>query len=763
MLADANDVIEAVDSARRKPTVAAPVRVAVVGCGAMTRQNLMPVLAGYDRIRLEALVDINEPHARALADAYRVGRVLTSLDDLTRELVDAVIIATPPALHMPQAVELAARGLHLFVEKPMALSVAEGERMIGAAARAGVTLSVGFYRRLLPATRLLRGLLESGVVGSPVAVDIEEGGAYGWPLATLGNLTRHFGGGGVLIDIGSHVLDQLLFLLPGSARVMSYADNARGGVETDAVLELALSTRGREIPCRVELSRTRSLRGSIRVECERGTLELPRGEFSHVRVIHAGVAVRDPLAATRPVQVSARWSDEEPPIGYQVFRTELDDWVTAMTSGSEPALSGRSALAVVQVIEDAYNSVVTLAEPWTDEGLTPSATRRARLGAGRRRVLITGASGFIGCRAAELLALRDGCEVRALVRNPSNAARLARLPVEMVAGDICSPADVAGALAGCDAVVHCAVGTSWQRAEASRVTVDGTRTVAEAATRAGVARFIHVSSMAVHQAVSASPLSEMTPLVPPTDSGYGGDKRKAEDEVLRLVQSGLPAVILRPARVYGAFGKTFVTRPVEHLARGRLVLSGPVDGPAGMVYVDNVVEAIVRGLEGDSSIVGEAFLISDPDQVSWREFYGFFADALGASLRVAADEEPNEVVATPGVFARWRRGMAEIVCSPEFRGLARKCLDTDPIGTLPRKLWNEAPAFRRRVQDALGMTEAVVYRPAAAPQGSDLQFRVESAVIAVEKAARRLACQPVVSRERAMALTLEWVQQSRIF
>ena len=106
-----------------RSVVSPPVRVAVVGCGAMTRENLMPVLCGYERIRLVALVDVNEANARALADSYGVPAVLTSLDALTKDLVDAVMIATPPAFHAPQAIELARRGLHLFVEKPMVLEI----------------------------------------------------------------------------------------------------------------------------------------------------------------------------------------------------------------------------------------------------------------------------------------------------------------------------------------------------------------------------------------------------------------------------------------------------------------------------------------------------------------------------------------------------------------------------------------------------------------------------------------------------------------
>ena len=76
--------------AARVPTtpVAAPVRVAVIGCGAMTRENLLPVLAGHERVRLVALVDLNETTARALAEAYGSRTVMTAPQTLDRHHID---------------------------------------------------------------------------------------------------------------------------------------------------------------------------------------------------------------------------------------------------------------------------------------------------------------------------------------------------------------------------------------------------------------------------------------------------------------------------------------------------------------------------------------------------------------------------------------------------------------------------------------------------------------------------------------------------
>src|SRR4051812_31756312 len=137
-----------------------PFRVALVGCGAVSRENLLPVLAGHDGIVVGPLVDRDERRARALADAYGISSVLTDADALTREHVDGVILATPPAHHAPATIACASRGLHVLVEKPMAITATDARAMVDAADRAGITLSVGLYRRFLPAVQLLRTLIE---------------------------------------------------------------------------------------------------------------------------------------------------------------------------------------------------------------------------------------------------------------------------------------------------------------------------------------------------------------------------------------------------------------------------------------------------------------------------------------------------------------------------------------------------------------------------------------------------------------------------
>ena len=100
-------------------------------------------------------------------------------------------------------------------------------------------------------------------------------------------------------------------------------------------------------------------------------MELLRGDFCSLAVqTSRGTAIDASTGDTRPVTITAAWSDEREIVGYKAFRTEFDDWIAAARQAREPQLSGRSVLQTVRVVDECYRSVTALPEPWTDQGLT---------------------------------------------------------------------------------------------------------------------------------------------------------------------------------------------------------------------------------------------------------------------------------------------------------------------------------------------------------------------------------------------------------
>ena len=134
-------------------------RVGVVGCGLIAQVMHLPYLGELsDRFELAAVCDLSRPLAERCAERYGAGRAHARWEELLDEPLDAVLVLTSGD-HAPIAVAAAQRGMHVFVEKPMALSGREGNRMIEAAAQAGVRLMVGTMKRYDPAYERLVELL----------------------------------------------------------------------------------------------------------------------------------------------------------------------------------------------------------------------------------------------------------------------------------------------------------------------------------------------------------------------------------------------------------------------------------------------------------------------------------------------------------------------------------------------------------------------------------------------------------------------------
>lgn len=755
-----------------------PLRTALIGCGAISRQMHLPVLAGHTGFDLTCLVDRDLARAEEFAAGYGVKQVFGDVSELDASLIDAAVIATPPAFHADCAIELMRKGIHLLVEKPIALTTADAQRMVAVARETGCALSVGYFRRLFPSVRLLKGLLDADWAGRPLSFTVAGGGMYNWSAATLANMRRETAGGGVLMDFGTHLVDLLFALFDEPAEVVDYRDNSRGGIEADCNIDLVVHHRDSPLKGRAEFARLRELGSYIRVECERATLEYQLTDRYRIKVTPRDLSLVDFRdGSKRGIEFDAGWSgqasDED---WYATFAAEYDDWRQAIISGQPPVLSGESVLPTMRVIDTCYSRPGPIDEPWVDGGMAarPPILTGLKVSGRAPRVLVTGASGFIGCRVAEVLRLHEGFEVRAVVNNPGNAARLSRLDVEMVQADLGSGESLSALVEGCDAVIHCAVGTAYgEPHKIKRVTVDSTRALAEAALTVGVDRFVHLSSMSVYGTDDDVPS-----LIEESYQGrarkstnyYGWTKWLAEQSLSRLARRGLPVVILRPGRVFGPFGGTFVVNPLRAIAEGRFAWGGDPDAPSDMVYVDNVVAACLRAWRGDLSRVdGQAFNISDRDAGSWRQFYTALGEQLGFDL-TDIPVKPRQIPASASAVARGLalpaeavRGAVKIVTSTEFKSLGQRILATKPIGTIPRSMIDRSPWIERGVRKLVRADDSLpVWTPMKAKQGGLVAMGSAGAKLDLSKAEQLLGYESPVPQEEAVKLTAAWARHARV-
>lgn len=264
------------------------------------------------------------------------------------------------------------------------------------------------------------------------------------------------------------------------------------------------------------------------------------------------------------------------------------------------------------------------------------------------RALVTGGTGFVGSHLVEALR-RRGDEVTALVRSPVKAALLEPFGVTLAPGDLQDTNAMRRALAGVEVVYHVAGLTAARNeAEFHRINVDGTAAILAAASRAGVRRFVLVSSLA---AAGPSPRGDRRAGLEPGEpvTLYGRSKAAAE-QVVR--QGPVPWVIARPPAVYGP-------RDVELLKVFKIARLGvaPVFGDGtqelSLVFGPDLAEALAV-MGSTAGVEGRVYYPAHPEVVTSGELVRSIGRAMGRRMRLVPLPRPlaSGILQVTGLAAR---------------------------------------------------------------------------------------------------------------
>ena len=213
-----------------------PLRLGVLGCGRVFQRFHLPALARVPSLHLAAVCDPDPESLERASDRSPPPRSFRTPADLLRDPgLDAVLILTPPESHADTAIHSFEAGLHVLVEKPMALQSGDARRIAEAARRARRTLQVGFTRRFRAPYRRLRAALQQLDHNQPCAVSFELS-FPGWDSRSgfLGDEPR---GGGVLDDVLSHQVDLVCWLLGASPDQVRAVQNGVQGAGVTAELK----------------------------------------------------------------------------------------------------------------------------------------------------------------------------------------------------------------------------------------------------------------------------------------------------------------------------------------------------------------------------------------------------------------------------------------------------------------------------------------------------------------------------------------------
>jgi predicted dehydrogenase len=343
---------------------ATEVRIAFIGCGAVVERLHAPaveVLAARMPVRVVAAVDTDPARREAMAARFKGCHAVDNLARLP-EGIELALVASPSGLHAAHTIELVGRGIHVLCEKPMATSYEDCERMVEAAKSSGRLLAVGHMRRFFPVSQQIRSLIRDRALGRAISYRVVEGIRYQWSAASDANFRRDTGGG-VLLDIGVHVLDLASWWF-GEPSAVDYRDDAIGGVEANARIELGYPD---DLVGKIVISRDWNLRQQCFFQFENGWVSFVPYASNRLEISLSPGIVLDSTLHQEWRPGNRPRAGRQGATFQQAFVHQLANVVQAITSGEPLIVPGDEGAKAMHLIERCRQSRQLMDMPWMSE------------------------------------------------------------------------------------------------------------------------------------------------------------------------------------------------------------------------------------------------------------------------------------------------------------------------------------------------------------------------------------------------------------
>jgi len=230
----------------------------------------------------------------------------------------------------------------------MALNENESKMMISASKETGALLSVANVRRFYWSSKKIKKIISEKSMGEVLRIDAEEGFIFGWKSKSGFFFDKKKAGGGVLLDMGSHLLDLILWFLEDYPLTISYIDDNYGGVEADAELEMSFI---RDLKVSVKLSRLRNLKNLNRNKFTKGEILFRPDEYKKILIVNndgIGTFVEAPI----------KQSQNKP------FEDMIDDFLNSISGGKSLFIDPNDVLPSIKLIDLCYSNQKRFEFPW---------------------------------------------------------------------------------------------------------------------------------------------------------------------------------------------------------------------------------------------------------------------------------------------------------------------------------------------------------------------------------------------------------------
>ena len=605
-------------------------KIGIVGCGLNSDYHIN-FARSYQDAEIVGVVDKDLERAGICAAQYDIKKIFKNVRELVdQERPDVIHIVTPPTAHYSLAKEAILMKCHVLIEKPMTLSVHEARELYDLAEENGVKLCTMHNHFFDPCMIKAREMIAEGKVGKIINVE----SYYG--LNTRIDAFRKYPSpnvlpwiytlpGGVFHDFMAH---PLYVMLPytGKPQEIQVMEKSFGELPQNISDELRILIKGEKafgvltfsFAAKPHLHFLRVYGTKMMINVDFNTMTTTLHPVSHL-----------PKAAQKATyNLSGSWQLFTNTVSnvwnfgrgklrpYQGMKVLIHKFYDAVNGKEEIPVSKEEALMVIETMDEIWKRIKNTRLDFTIRN--PGAAGKGD------KILVTGATGFLGKRLVELLG-QKGHPVRALARKLSNIEKLRKLNTEIFFGDVADVESLKPAFEGIDFVIHTAADTSGNEEEGQLSTIQGTKNIVALCEEFKIKKLVYISSCSVYGVAdykNGQIVTEESPLerFPKKRGAYSHSKLEAEGIVHQAMNNGsVPIVCLRPGTIYGPGGEVFTPMMGFNLGQKLFAIIGPGKFVLPLVYIDNLVEAILASMESGAAN-GKLYNVVDQDRLTKRGY-----------------------------------------------------------------------------------------------------------------------------------------------
>ena len=609
-------------------------KIGIVGCGLNSDYHIN-FARSYPKAEIVGVVDKDEEKVKRCATKYSIKGVYGKIEDLVHEQApDVIHIITPPHTHFPLAKEAIQYTCNILVEKPMTLNAQDARELYNLAEEKGVKLCTMHNHFFDPCMAKARDLIDKGRLGKVINVEsyyglntrIDAFRKYPLPNVLPWIYTLP---GGVFHDFMAHPLYVMLPYI-GKPQEIQVMEKSFGELPQNISDELRILIKGEK--SLGVLTFSFAAKPHLHFLRVHGTKMMINVDFNTMTTTLHPLSHLPKPAQKATYNLSESWQLFSNTVSnvwnfgrgklrpYQGMKVLIHGFYDAIHDKGEVPASKDESLMVLETMDEIWKQIKN-----TRLNFDPIIPDKSlEINEPRPKILVTGATGFLGKRLVEVL-VQKGYPVRALARKLSNIQELKRLNVQIFFGDVADEDSLKRAFEGIDYVIHTAADTTGSEEDGKLSTVQGTQNIIDLCEECKIKKLVYISSCNVYGVAdykAGQIVTEESPLerFPLKRGPYSHSKLKAEEIVRKAMEERVvPIVCLRPGTIYGPGGEIFTPMMGFSFGQKLFAIIGPGKFILPLVYIDNLIEAIIEAMRNEIS-TGKIYNAVDADRFTKKDY-----------------------------------------------------------------------------------------------------------------------------------------------